>query len=58
LPSSLRELTRANPDLQGRIVSGYDFANLDGTPEDDSGHGTQVSGIIGATGITEPASQA
>ncbi len=39
-----------HPDLQGRIVSGYDFANHDGTPEDDSGHGTKVSGIIGATG--------
>jgi thermitase len=39
-----------HPDLQGRIIAGYDFANHDGTPEDDSGHGTKVSGIIGATG--------
>ncbi len=39
-----------HPDLQGRIISGYDFANHDNTPEDDSGHGTKVSGILGATG--------
>jgi subtilisin family serine protease len=39
-----------HPDLQGRIISGYDFANHDSTPEDDSGHGTKVSGILGATG--------
>ena len=39
-----------HPDLVGRLISGYDFANQDGTPEDDSGHGTKVSGIIGATG--------
>lgn len=39
-----------HPDLMGRIISGYDFANHDESPEDDSGHGTKVSGIIGATG--------
>lgn len=33
-------------------VHGYDFANEDGHPEDDtdSGHGTHVAGIIGARG--------
>jgi len=39
-----------HPDLQGRIIPGYDFANNDGTPEDDSGHGTKVCGIFGAVG--------
>src|SRR5208337_4025299 len=32
------------------LISGYDFANNDGTPEDDSGHGTKVCGILGAVG--------
>ena len=40
----------SHPDLQGRFISGYDFANRDGTPEDDSGHGTKVCGILGAVG--------
>ncbi len=31
-------------------VHGYDFANNDGDPMDDNGHGTSVAGIIGATG--------
>jgi subtilisin family serine protease len=31
-------------------VNGYDFANGDTTPLDDSGHGTHVAGIIGARG--------
>ncbi len=39
-----------HPDLQGRLISGYDFANNDGDPEDDSGHGTKVCGILGAVG--------
>jgi len=29
-------------------VYGYDFANRDGDPTDDNGHGSHVSGIIGA----------
>lgn len=31
-------------------VYGWDFANNDSTPLDDNGHGTHVSGIIGAVG--------
>ncbi len=39
-----------HPDLQGRLLPGYDFANHDDTPEDDAGHGTKVCGILGAAG--------
>lgn len=39
-----------HPDLQGRVIPGYDFANNDGDVEDDSGHGTEVCGIFGAVG--------
>ncbi|MBI4717786.1 MAG: S8 family serine peptidase [Planctomycetes bacterium] len=31
-------------------VYGYDFANDDGDPRDDHGHGSHVAGIIGAAG--------
>lgn len=31
-------------------VKGWDFANNDNTPTDDQGHGTNVTGIIGANG--------
>ena len=31
-------------------IYGYDFANRDGDPIDDNGHGSFVSGIIGAVG--------
>jgi subtilisin family serine protease len=31
-------------------IHGYDFANNDGDPMDDNGHGTHVSGTIGAAG--------
>jgi len=39
-----------HPDLEGNLVPGYDFINDDGDPWDDAGvgHGTPVSGIIGA----------
>ena len=33
-------------------LSGYDFVNDDGHPDDEHGHGTAVSGILGA--VTEP----
>lgn len=39
----------AHPDLQGRVLAGYDFVNNDDDPQDDHGHGTHVSGIIAAT---------
>ncbi|WP_067730226.1 S8 family serine peptidase [Oceanobacillus damuensis] len=35
-----------HPDLQGRVLSGYDFVNEDADASDDNGHGTHVAGII------------
>ncbi|HUV05368.1 MAG TPA: S8 family serine peptidase [Armatimonadota bacterium] len=37
-----------HPDLAGRILPGYDFYSGDSDPMDENGHGTQVTGIIGA----------
>jgi len=37
-----------HPDLVGRIVPGYDFVQNDTTPQDEYGHGCEVSGIIAA----------
>jgi len=39
-------------DGNGRVddVQGWDFANDDSDPTDDQGHGTNVGGILGATG--------
>src|SRR4051794_17632432 len=37
-----------HPDLAGRIGPGYDFVDGDATPQDGDGHGTHVTGIIGA----------
>jgi subtilisin family serine protease len=37
-----------HPDLQGQLLPGYDFLNDDPDPNDDHGHGTRMSGIIGA----------
>jgi subtilisin family serine protease len=37
-----------HPDLAGRIGPGYDFVDHDATPQDGDGHGTHVTGIIGA----------
>ncbi len=39
-----------HPDLQSSLITGYDYANNDSSPEDDTGHGTRVCGIIGALG--------
>lgn len=37
-----------HPDLQGRLGAGYDFVQNDPIPQDGNGHGTHVSGIVGA----------
>lgn len=37
-----------HPDLAGKVVGGYDFANNDGDPSDDHGHGTHCAGIAAA----------
>ncbi|MFD0586753.1 S8 family peptidase [Paenibacillus sp. GCM10027627] len=38
-----------HPDLKGRLVGGTNIVSKDQAPEDDVGHGTHVSGIIGAS---------
>ena len=40
----------AGRDGFGDDLHGYDFANNDGDPMDDNGHGTHVAGTIGAVG--------
>ena len=35
-------------DLSGRILPGYDFYDRDNDPMDENGHGTHVTGILGA----------
>jgi len=37
-----------HPDLAGKVVTGWDFANDDSIPQDDHGHGTHVAGIAAA----------
>jgi hypothetical protein len=39
-----------HPEFAGKLVSGWDWANNDGNPDDDHGHGSHVAGIIGAIG--------
>ncbi|MDD5567370.1 MAG: S8 family serine peptidase [Patescibacteria group bacterium] len=43
-------IAQNHPDLHASVVSGYDFVDLDSTPEDQNGHGTHVAGTIGAIG--------
>jgi subtilisin family serine protease len=38
----------AQPDLQGKLVAGYDYVNGDSDARDDNGHGTAVAGVIAA----------
>jgi len=40
----------SHPELQDILIDGYDFAAKDGRPEDNSGHGTKVCGVLGAAG--------
>ena len=37
-----------HPDLQAKIITGYDYVNDDPAPDDDNGHGTHVAGIAAA----------
>jgi len=37
-----------HPDLQDKIVTGWDFVNDDDQPDDDYSHGTHVAGIAAA----------
>jgi thermitase len=37
-----------HPDLDGKIVAGYDFVNNDSNADDDHGHGTHCAGIATA----------
>jgi len=43
-------VTGSNPDLAGRLLPGFDFANGDADVTDDFGHGTAVTGTIVAAG--------
>lgn len=42
-----------HPDLEGRILEGYDFIEEDNVPQDEFGHGCEVSGIIAANSNNE-----
>jgi len=37
-----------HPDLQNKIVAGWNFVSENANPQDDNGHGTHVAGIIAA----------
>jgi thermitase len=37
-----------HPDLDGKVIRGYDFVQRDNTPMDQNGHGTHVAGIAAA----------
>lgn len=38
-----------HPDLKGKLIKGTNIVDESAAPDDDVGHGTHVSGIIGAT---------
>ncbi|MCA9909431.1 MAG: S8 family serine peptidase, partial [Anaerolineae bacterium] len=38
----------SHPDLEGRILPGWDFVENDSVPQDEFGHGCNVTGIIAA----------
>src|SRR5687767_1340292 len=37
-----------HPDLEDRLVPGWDYVEDDATPQDEESHGTLVAGIVGA----------
>ena len=37
-----------HPDLKGKVIKGPDLYNMDKEPDDSSGHGTHLAGIISA----------
>ena len=39
----------SHPDLQGKVLAGYDFVNNDADATDDNGHGTSVAGVCAAS---------
>jgi subtilisin family serine protease len=41
-------VSRSHPDLKGKLLPGYDFANDDGDSSDDEGHGTYTAGVAAA----------
>ncbi|HEU5089033.1 MAG TPA: S8 family peptidase, partial [Roseiflexaceae bacterium] len=43
-------VSASHPDLQGRVLAGYDFANNDTDASDDEGHGTYTAGVAAAQG--------
>ncbi len=43
-------VSATHPDLQGKLLPGYDFFDDDSEPNDEVGHGTAVAGIIAARG--------
>ena len=40
-----------HPDLKPNLYPGYDFVDLDTTPQDIAGHGTHVAGLVAANGL-------
>lgn len=40
-----------HPDLKANMLPGYDFVDLDTTPQDIAGHGTHVAGLVAANGL-------
>jgi subtilisin family serine protease len=41
-------ISLTHPDLDSKLVPGYDFVNDDAVPDDDHGNGTHVAGIAAA----------
>jgi thermitase len=40
----------SHPEFDGRLLPGWDYVEMDGTPQDECGHGTHVTGIAAASG--------